>query len=327
MLKAEPFQQPSVPGKGATSQCCARTRARSTETKGSRARALGLALKPNSWRMVLGWHQHRESDMGPKEINAELERLKDAIGKLPVKDEAGRTRILNQVETMLRVALDHDSANRYVNQINKTSFYPIVYVGGGRDFTPRTWAEGAAKVAGLIEAAQHQMSLMASVKNASETGPKGTKAMDSIFVVHGHDETVLRKVEAYIRRIGLRPVILVDEASGNRTVIEKLERHADVPFALVLFSLDDFGRPASARESALKRRPRQNAVLELGFFMGRLGRENVCVIVDAALDKEAEYPSDMAGIVTIHYRPGGDWQTRLVREFREAGLAFQERST
>lgn len=61
--------------------------------------------------------------------------------------------------------------------------------------------------------------------------------------------------------------------------------------------------------------------------MGRLGRENVCVIVDGALDGDAEYPSDMAGIVAVPYRPGGDWKTLLIREFRRAGLSFNESRT
>lgn len=68
--------------------------------------------------------------------------------------------------------------------------------------------------------------------------------------------------------------------------------------------------------------PRQNVVLEAGFFIGKLGRPNVTVVVDGTRDAQAEYPSDMSGIVTVHYQAGGYWKMRLMRDFKASDLVF-----
>jgi predicted nucleotide-binding protein len=49
--------------------------------------------------------------------------------------------------------------------------------------------------------------------------------------------------------------------------------------------------------------PRDNVIFELGFFMGRLGRERA--ILMEPRDKKVKLPSDLAGITTIGYQFGG----------------------
>ena len=64
---------------------------------------------------------------------------------------------------------------------------------------------------------------------------------DKVFIVHGHDEGAREATARFIAKLGLQPVILHEQASGGRTVIEKLEHHADVGFAIVLLTPDDVG--------------------------------------------------------------------------------------
>lgn len=140
-----------------------------------------------------------------------------------------------------------------------------------------------------------------------------------IFIVHGRDRGMRSEVEAYVRRLGLDPVILEDEAGGMRTIIEKFERYSDVAFAMVILSADDVGRANT--ETDLKPRARQNAILELGFFINALTRDMVLVIVPSDL----ELPSDLHGSGEIRW--GSEWKTKLVREIRQAGLEFDESKT
>ena len=42
-----------------------------------------------------------------------------------------------------------------------------------------------------------------------------------IFVVHGHDDGAREAVAGFLEKIGFEPVILHEQASQNRTVIEK----------------------------------------------------------------------------------------------------------
>src|SRR5437764_7407608 len=54
-----------------------------------------------------------------------------------------------------------------------------------------------------------------------------------VFIVHGHDEGARESVARFLEKLGISPIILHEMASGGRTVIEKLERHSDVNFAVI----------------------------------------------------------------------------------------------
>lgn len=136
-----------------------------------------------------------------------------------------------------------------------------------------------------------------------------------VFIVHGHDEQLLQEVELMIHRIGLQPIILKNEASGGRTVIEKIERYTDVGFGIVLYTACDEGRVKGATN--FNRRARQNVVFEHGYLCAKLSRSRVVALNDSSI----EVPSDLAGVVYIS-REASDWKSQIMREMREAGLEF-----
>jgi hypothetical protein len=74
-----------------------------------------------------------------------------------------------------------------------------------------------------------------------------------VFVVHGHDTEAKESVARFIERLGLEPIILHEQPSSGRTLIEKFEVFADVGFAVVLLTPDDVGA-AAGEESKLKAR-------------------------------------------------------------------------
>ena len=244
----------------------------------------------------------------------EIGRLKEAYRNLQFDDSAGLTRLRNETRTVLIAVLGEKEAKHYLDGFADLSFYSLF---GDRSDDARQWPEGVRKAVAVLESVEHHLRIRGvtpSKKVPSQTDRR------KAFIVHGHDHPMLHEIEAFVRRIGIQPIILKEEASRGGTVIEKFERNADVPFAIVLLSLDDIGRATSSPPGSEKRRPRQNAVLEAGFFIGRLDRQNVTIVVDADHDAEAEYPSDLAGVVTIHYAPGGDWKTRLMREFKASDI-------
>lgn len=133
-----------------------------------------------------------------------------------------------------------------------------------------------------------------------------------IFIVHGHDEGAREAVARFLEKIGFEPIILHEQANRGRTVIEKVEHHGDVSFAVVLLTPDDFGGVAGASSQP---RPRQNVLLELGYFIGRLGRENVCALKRG----DMELPSDFGGVVYEAYDVAGGWKQVLARELQDVG--------
>ena len=52
----------------------------------------------------------------------------------------------------------------------------------------------------------------------------------------------------------------------------------------------------------------------MGLFVGMLGREKVCAVVEDNI----ELPSDLQGIVRIEYARGGPWKYDVVREIKAA---------
>lgn len=89
--------------------------------------------------------------------------------------------------------------------------------------------------------------------------------------------------------------------------------NSDVGFAIALLTPDDVGRALSE----VLERPRacQNVILELGYFIGKLGRERVCALKVA----ELEIPSDYVGVVWTEMDKHEAWKINLAKELKAAG--------
>lgn len=146
-------------------------------------------------------------------------------------------------------------------------------------------------------------------------GTDPVKLRPEVFVVHGHDHAAKETVARYLEsKLGLRAIILHEQANRNRTVIEKLEKHSDVQFAVVILTPDDWGCPKDDAKLA-KPRARQNVIFELGYFIGKLGRDKVCALYTG----DVEWPSDYHGVLYLSLDQES-WRTDLAREIKAAGL-------
>jgi predicted nucleotide-binding protein len=125
-----------------------------------------------------------------------------------------------------------------------------------------------------------------------------------IFIIHGRDVRARRELEEYVQQtLGLgKPIILVEQPSGGRTIIEKFEEYAgDIDIVFVLATPDDLGNLATAPKT-VQRRARQNVLFEYGYFLGALRRTTGRVLL---LHKgPCELPSDIAGVVAIDINNG-----------------------
>ena len=135
---------------------------------------------------------------------------------------------------------------------------------------------------------------------------------NKIFIVHGHDEQAKETTARFIEKLGLSAIILHEQASSGKTIIEKIEEHANVGFAIVLYTPCDIGGLAG---KSLKPRARQNVVFEHGYFIGKLGRQNVCALVKGDVD----IPNDISGIVYIPLDSHEAWHIAIAKELRKAG--------
>lgn len=151
------------------------------------------------------------------------------------------------------------------------------------------------------------------LNNASNT-PKAPMDKSKIFIVHGHDKQARLEVTNFIKSLGLKDIVLSEQASSGNTIIEKLEEYTNVGFGIVLYTPCDLGR-SQEEKALLKLRARQNVVFEHGYLMGKIGRENVCALVKGDIEK----PTDIAGVVYIPMDEGNGWKLDVAKEMNKRG--------
>ena len=137
--------------------------------------------------------------------------------------------------------------------------------------------------------------------------------LTKVFIVHGHNGELKEAVARIIERQGLEAIILSEQPNRGKTIIEKFEANSNVGAAICLFTADDKGRSAS--DTSEQGRARQNVVFETGYFIGKLGRENIIIIADSSV----EIPSDLSGVV---YTDKSDWRIEVLKELREIGYGI-----
>ena len=161
-------------------------------------------------------------------------------------------------------------------------------------------------------------SLLQGATSKSETPtvtkPKVPMDKSKVFIVHGHDNAAKEAVARFVEKIGLEAIILHEQASSGKTIIEKIEANSNVGFAIVLYTPCDLGR-SKEEEDPLKPRARQNVVFEHGYLIGKIGRENVCALVKGDIEK----PNDISGVVYIKMEGEKEWKYKVADEMKACG--------
>lgn len=247
----------------------------------------------------------------------DAQRLKERVADRP-NFEGWKT----QTEMLIQMATGDDSIA--LKKFQKLTFTRAVPLAKLRDGTTRPSEQERRQIResayqndldgaiGIIEAVIEILQSQTDSALATGSHPEVSRR---VFVVHGHDEEAKQSVARCLEKLGLEAIILHERPSQGRTIIEKFEDYADVGFAVVLLTPDDVGAVKDEINN-LRPRARQNVVFELGFFVGKLGRQQVC-----ALHKgDVEIPSDFAGVLWVPMDPGGAWRFTLGQEMKAAGL-------
>ena len=118
---------------------------------------------------------------------------------------------------------------------------------------------------------------------------------NKIFLIHGHAEGLLLELQEILeKRLGLECVILKKESNQGDSVIEKFERNAgECGYAFAILSTDDFIQ----KEGGNYFQARPNVLFEMGWFYGRYGRKNVCLLKQ----KDVVMPSDLGGVICLEF--------------------------
>jgi len=240
-----------------------------------------------------------------------LEQIDSLIAEgSELTDNLLMTRWYKKVATFMRTALGEDEAGEFTALNSNDAWDRLAMrLGFLQGIAAKARGESEQREAANLEATASQQ-----IAPLAELSPTR-----KVFVVHGHDEAAKEATARFLEKVDLEPIILHEQGSGGRTIIEKFEKYSgDVGFAVILLTPDDLG---AARKEPEKKRPRarQNVVLEMGYFMGRLRRNRVCALHKGGV----ELPSDIQGVIYVEMDEKGAWRTKLAQELVQAKYAIK----
>jgi predicted nucleotide-binding protein len=158
-----------------------------------------------------------------------------------------------------------------------------------------------------------------TISNQSATSASGNLGR-RIIVVSGSDDEMKQAITGALTKLSLIPLVMCEEPSQGKKIVENFSKdYADVGFAVVLLSPDDFAYAKNEAATKRKLRPQQNVIFELGFLLGKLGKSNVLVFFRECANFEV--PTDFEGIKVTAFDDRDSWKLALIRELSNYGLA------
>lgn len=249
--------------------------------------------------------------MNSKELIQSLVKMLD---ELPHRDIAKLDALVRRAEMIIRRVFGDSS--KYLKDLERIDFSPMVYPAQP-EWYKESWNSGTSQMRNLLNTMTEELELSSTGPKIDTTSKKQGSLSKRVFVVHGHDEAMKQAIARILEILGLEPIILHEKPHQGRTIIEKFTDYSDVAFAVVLLSPDDLAYPKDGPPDEGKLRARQNVIFELGFFIGKLGRDRVLALYRE--DENFEMPSDYSGVLYTPYDKSGRRKFDVVRELKACG--------
>jgi len=234
--------------------------------------------------------------------------LTEASEIILVQIEKGR-RIFEQ--RIVSVVQLHSLESKY-NSWNNENFVILKRIFDveaiAKDYSISSWSIGnmlisdllfVEKVNNLKQNLENKINKLESVYASLELF-EDVKRENQIYFVHSKDTDATQKVIDYLKSEGYSLVILKKVSGAGTTIIDDIESNLDIRYAVVVLNPD--GVDANY--------PNQNILLELGIFIGHLGRENVSAICEP----NTILPLDYHGFEYIDF--SGNWEKKLKHELK-----------
>jgi predicted nucleotide-binding protein len=160
--------------------------------------------------------------------------------------------------------------------------------------------------------------LSSTEKTMAPTQPtKSNSDRRRIFVVCGTDDEMKQAITNALTKLWLVPIVMCEEPSQGRKIVERFVDYKDVGFAVVLLSPDDFAYAKEESPTKRRLRPKQDVVFELGFLIGKLGNDHILVFYRECANFEC--PTDFEGLKLTAFDDRDSWKLALIRELSNNG--------
>lgn len=181
-------------------------------------------------------------------------------------------------------------------------------------------------------------------EKAKRTPTESLSKEKQVFIVHGRDEKQALQLQKFLTRnlkIGAEMFEDFKEENSGDTIIELLEYiKENVGYAFVIVTPDDLGclhedikkcrtkflvgtkkvevQTVCGILDKLNTRARQNVVFEQGLFIGALGRDKVCCLLQ---NDTKEKPSDIDGILYVGFSKSvRETFVEITKKLKNAGI-------
>lgn len=136
-----------------------------------------------------------------------------------------------------------------------------------------------------------------------------------ILISYGDDLTVKNIITNFVKKIGLHPIILRTQMDIGKTIEEQFKHNTSKPgFIIIILTPDDIGCSVSSADKK-KLRARQDVILELGFFIGLMGKDRVFALIKGEVEKPHYYMNE--------YIPMDDnnlWKLKLEKAMKKVHM-------
>lgn len=101
----------------------------------------------------------------------------------------------------------------------------VINDGYTKDITTTIFDQAKSCLA--IESKNHALPTQVKINALNNT---------KVFIVHGRDELAKTEAARFVEALGFSAIILHEQASGGKTIIEKIEEYTNVGFAIALYT-------------------------------------------------------------------------------------------
>jgi len=138
-----------------------------------------------------------------------------------------------------------------------------------------------------------------------------------IIVVSGTDEIMKQTMTGALRKLGLAAIVMSEEPSQGKKIVDRFAEYNDVGFALVLLSPDLYVYPKGEEATKRERIPKQEVTLMFGFLLGKLGKDKVLAFYRES--PNFAFPIDFEGVKFTGLDDRDSWKLTLIRELTDCG--------
>lgn len=166
----------------------------------------------------------------------------DELARLP-HDSPEFAKWHRATELALRNIFGENAKN--VDEFTSIRYVPMVItVGAGEAQYHRSHLRGLQSARALLESMveeirEYWQDGSSALPPSTPAGSQNEIPSRNVFIIHGRDDGLKETIARLVSDLGYIPVILHEQPSGGKTVIEKFERHADACFAIALLTPDD----------------------------------------------------------------------------------------